>query len=349
VAFIAGKDGEESLVRGRKPKHGVRMKITVILCTYNRCASLAKALASAAASSLSDAEWEVLVVDNNSKDQTREVVEDYCRKYPGRFRYLFESKQGKSHALNAGIRASRADVLAFMDDDVVVEPKWLQNLTEPLRSDAWDGTGGRILPDPAFCPPDWLATDGPYSLTGMLALFDIGDQECELKSPPFGTNMAFPRRIFERFGGFRTDLGPCPGSEIRNEDTEFGRRLLTGGCRLRYQPSAVVYHDVIMERLTKEYFLKFWYDQGRAMVREWGEGAAICGIPRVYLRMLKLGLVELQAVLRWASGLNRQARFFWKGTAWMHAGQIIESYRRACRSADSSGALTPCSPVAESK
>ena len=91
MAFIAGKDGEESLVRGRKPKHGVRMKITVILCTYNRCASLAKALASAAASSLSDAEWEVLVVDNNSKDQTREVVEDYCRKFPGRFRYLLVS------------------------------------------------------------------------------------------------------------------------------------------------------------------------------------------------------------------------------------------------------------------
>lgn len=75
--------------------------ITVILCTYNRHQSLVTALESIAGSELPESiEWEVLVVDNNSSDPTRDVVEDFCRRYPGRFRYLFEPLQGKSYALN---------------------------------------------------------------------------------------------------------------------------------------------------------------------------------------------------------------------------------------------------------
>ena len=118
------------------------MKITVILCTYNRCTILAKALNSVAASRLPESiEWEVLVVDNNSSDRTREVVEDYCRRFPGRFRYLFEPQQGLSYARNAGIREGRGYVLAFMDDDVTVEPEWLQNLTACLQDGEWAGAG----------------------------------------------------------------------------------------------------------------------------------------------------------------------------------------------------------------
>ena len=69
------------------------MNVTVIICTYNRCQSLAKALGSVASSVLPDSvEWEVLVVDNNSKDQTPEVVDGFSRRHPGRFRYLFEAR-----------------------------------------------------------------------------------------------------------------------------------------------------------------------------------------------------------------------------------------------------------------
>jgi glycosyltransferase involved in cell wall biosynthesis len=88
--------------------------VTVILCTYNRCQSLARALESVAAQILSESvEWEVLVVDNNSSDQTGEVVQDFSGRYPGRFRYLFESKQGLSHARNAGIRAARGEIVLY--------------------------------------------------------------------------------------------------------------------------------------------------------------------------------------------------------------------------------------------
>src|SRR5580692_4642153 len=225
------------------------MKITVILCTFNRCRTLAKALDSVLSSVLpSSVAWEVLVVDNNSNDKTREVVEQRIPAHPGRLRYLFEPKPGKSNALNAGIKSTQGDILAFMDDDVVVEPTWLQNLTASLESDNWVGTGGRILPQWTSKPPAWLPVEDRYGLA-PLAMFDLGSEAVSLNEAPFGTNMAFRKSVFEKFGGFRTDLGPRPGSEIRNEDTEFGQRLLSAGERLRYEPSAVVYHSVPEERL----------------------------------------------------------------------------------------------------
>jgi glycosyltransferase involved in cell wall biosynthesis len=304
------------------------MKITVILCTYNRCGSLANALASAAALSLPEAvDWEVLVVDNNSRDQTREVVEDFCRRYPGRFRYLFEPQPGKSYALNAGIRQSSGDVLAFMDDDVTVEPTWLHNLTAALQEGEWAGSGGRILPARTFTPPHWLVLDGPYEMGGVLALFDLGPEAGPLTQPPFGTNMAFRREMFEKYGTFRTDLGPRPGSEIREEDTEFCRRLMAAGERMRYEPSAVVYHGVPEQRLNKDYFKAFWFDHGRASVREVGTRPCILGIRREYFSIFKMGSLLAVWTLRWLLTLPPQRRFYYKLWVWMTAGVIVEFYR----------------------
>ena len=302
------------------------MNISVILCTHNRSQSLAKALNSVAASLLPDSvEWEVLVVDNNSNDQTRDVVEDFTRRCPGRFRYTFEPQPGKSHALNTGIRESRGDVLAFMDDDVIVEPTWLQNLTASLHGSEWAGAGGRILAEQNFCPPGWLALEGPYGLGSMLyAHFDLGDKACELDRAPYGTNMAFQKKIFEKYGGFRTDMGPFPGSEIRNEDTELGRRLMAAGERLRYEPSAVVYHVVKENRVKKEFFLNFWRELGRSRVLEVGQGPSIVGIPRCYFSIPKTIGLTLLATLKWLLAFNPQRRFHAKGLVWYFAGQVME-------------------------
>ena len=191
------------------------MNISVILCTYNRCEALKKALESAGGLRLpGEVEWEVLVVDNNSTDRTRAVVEDFCHRYPAHFRYLFEPQQGKSYALNAGIREAQGEVLAFMDDDVTVEPTWLNNLVMPLLRGEWAGSGGRILPERTFVPPPWLPREERYALA-PLVMFDCGPDACELAEPPFGTNMAFRKEMFERYGGFRTDLGPDPA--LRSE------------------------------------------------------------------------------------------------------------------------------------
>jgi glucosyl-dolichyl phosphate glucuronosyltransferase len=306
------------------------VNITVILCTYNRCQSLAKALESVAHSRLPDAvDWEVLVVDNNSRDQTRDVVKDFCRRHPGRFRYIFESNQGKSYALNTGIREAQGDVLAFVDDDVTVEPTWLRNLTAPLKNGEWAAVGGRIPLQRTFAQPSWLPLDGPYSMAGMLTAFDLGERAGKLDQPPFGTNMAILKRMFEKYGSFRTDLGPRPGSEIRNEDTEFGRRLLAAQEPLWYEPSAIVHHPVPENRLRKQYFLSFWFDCGRATIREVERRPDIWGIPRPYLTMLKHTLVIAPAkTLQWLLALSPQVRFYRKCWVWYTAGEVVEIYRR---------------------
>ena len=310
------------------------MNVTVILCTHNRCRILTKALESVAASKVPDSvTWEVLVVDNNSSDQTREVVEDFCRRHPGRFRYLFEREPGKSHALNAGIRESRGEVLAFLDDDVTVEPTWLRNLTAPLHDGEWGGVGGRTLPEQTFSRPRWLALEGPYSMGGVLAaLFDLGDNPCELDRPPYGANMAFQKKMFEKYGSFRTDLGPSPNPEIPrpNEDTEFGRRLMKAGERLWYEPSAVVRHPVLANRLKKKYFLRWWFDYGRAQIRERGKRPPVWRIPRHYFSVPRMIGTRLAVrALRWVLTLDPQERFFWKSRVWLDAGQIMEIPRVA--------------------
>jgi glucosyl-dolichyl phosphate glucuronosyltransferase len=304
--------------------------ITVIICTYNRCQSLAKALESAAALRLPESDrWEVLVVDNNSTDRSREVVEDFCRRYPDRFRYLIERQQGKSYALNAGVQEASGDALAFMDDDVAVERSWLQNLITPLNSDEWTGAGGRILLDPSFSPPPWLGLKEPWNLSGVLAQFDLGDTPRQLDRAPYGANMAFRKQMFSKYGGFRTDLGPRPGTQIRGEDTEFGRRLLAAGERLRYEPSATVYHPVPEERVRKSYFLSWYFDHGRAMVREWPRAPNILGIPRRFFTFFKLIGTRLPGgALIWAITRNRKERFFRKCWVWVTAGQVAEIYRQ---------------------
>ncbi len=312
------------------------MDITVIVCTYNRCATLAKALDSAAASKLPESvTWEILIVDNNSTDQTRALAEDYCRRHSGRFRYVFESKQGKSHALNTAIREARGNILAFMDDDVVVERLWLQNLTAALHDEKWAGAGGRILPDWTCVPPRWLSLQGRYSLA-PLAVFDLGPKAGQLDEPPFGTNMAFRKTMFEKYGGFRVDLGPTTQGDYRewysapcprtSEDTEFGNRLLVAGERLRYEASAVVHHPVPENRLKRGYFLAWRFGQARADVLQYGIPPGtkwfVAGVPLVMFRRLAMG------TLRWLTAVGPRRRFRYKLAAWAAVGQIVECRRQ---------------------
>ena len=306
------------------------LDITVILCTYNRCEVLAGALQSIATSQVaSSVTWEVLVVDNNSTDQTRNVVESFCRQYPEHFRYLFEPRPGKSYALNAGIANSRGQVLAFVDDDVKVEPTWLQNLTAEMLNDGERaGVGGRTLPAGKFTPPPWLP-DNFYCI--VFACFDLGDTATELEQPPYGANMAFRKEMFDKYGGFRTDLGPGPNPDVPrpNEDTEFGRRLLAAGERLRYEPSAVVYHPIPHERITQKYFFPWWFDFGRAMIRERGDQPDLYGVPRDYLGLLRRAAEMPGMTLRWMFAIHPQKRFRNKCFVWEGAGQIVELYRRS--------------------
>ncbi len=299
------------------------MKIAIILCTYSRAQSLARALGSVASSMVpDDVTWEVLVIDNNSSDNTRDIVQNIRDRHPGIFRYIFEPKPGKSNALNRAIRETDADVLAFMDDDVRVEPDWLHKLTRIFADPCYSGSGGRIVPDSAFTLPIWLGTSERYALA-PLAMFDLGLEPGELKEPPFGTNMAFRREMFTRYGDFRCDLGPQPGSEIRSEDTEFGVRVLSGGERLWYEPAAVVHHSVPQSRVTRSYFLAWWYGKGRGDIRESN------GDIDHQRNWARFSLVLIRRIivwtLRWLFTFNPARRFSCQAKVWWLSGKLRET------------------------
>lgn len=298
------------------------MDLTVLLCTYNRSALLERSLASVLVCQVpAGVRWEVLVVDNNSKDQTRDVVTGLIRQHPDRLRYLFEGQQGKSFALNSGIQDARGRIIAFVDDDVTVDSLWLWALTKELLADSCAGAGGKVVPMWTSEPPSWLPLTEPHGLA-PLAAFDLGNAPGRLKEPPFGTNMAFQKQVFAKHGTFRTDLGPRPGSEIRSEDTEFGQRLIDSGERLHYAADAIVYHPVPDERLTKQYFLRWWFDKGRADVREEAvpvrDGFKVAGVP---LALFRHGLGSFA---HWTLARDPRLRFAYRTHVWTLAGQIAE-------------------------
>jgi glycosyltransferase involved in cell wall biosynthesis len=308
------------------------MQVTVILCTYNRVGSLAAALESIGNScDHASVQSEILIVDNNSTDDTRPFAESLCRQHPGRFRYLFEPNQGLSNARNAGIREARGEILAFTDDDVTVEPTWLENLTTGLNDEKWAGAGGRTLPRQLVPLPAWISSESPQDWGGIVGgLFDLGDISGELAVAPYGANMAFRKAMFERYGMFRADLGRCGNQLISLEDMEFGRRLMAAGEHLRYEPSAIVYHPILENRLQKDYFLSWWFGFGRAVIREKGKRAPILGLPRHYFGIPKMTAVNLPIfALRWMCTMKQRDRFRSKCLTWYMAGQIAETYRMA--------------------
>jgi glucosyl-dolichyl phosphate glucuronosyltransferase len=299
--------------------------ISVIVCTYNRCRLLAKALESIAASVVPDSvEWEILVVDNSSTDKTPDVVMNLAKTHPQRVRYLSEAQQGKSFALNRAIRESRGEVLAFTDDDVTVEPTWLWNLTAALHGSEWAGAGGHIVPIWGRPLPRWLSPRG-LLLSGPFVALDLGPEPVSLLQAPVGANMAFRKEVFTKYGPFRTDLGPRPGTGIRGEDSEFGDRLLSAGEHLRYEPTAIVYHPVPAERLEKKYLLAWFFGHGyeEVMMSRIPSRAklSIGGIPVHLFRRLGRWFVQ------WLLTINPAKRFECRLYVWGVAGAIRASYQ----------------------
>jgi glycosyltransferase involved in cell wall biosynthesis len=303
------------------------MQVTVVICTFNRAQSLRRTLESVVTQTLpQSSSWEILVVDNNSPDETCEVVEEFCRRYPERVRYAFEPMQGVSHARNTGVSQARGNVLAFIDDDETADVGWLHNLTAKLHSGDWVGAGGRIVPQWDGQPPDWLSCKSPFT-SGPIAMFDHGAKAMQLTEPPFGANMAFRKEMFSTHGNFRTDLGRVGNAMLSGEDTEFGWRLIGAGEWLRYEPSAVTLHPVEKHRATKKYFLLWWFNKGRTDVRD---SAALAKRKRalgVPLRLFRDAAIE---ALRWPFAGAPCPRFVCQLKLWTYAGQVFEYYRQSC-------------------
>ncbi|MBS1841137.1 MAG: glycosyltransferase family 2 protein [Acidobacteria bacterium] len=310
--------------------------ITVIICTFNRSSGLNKTLHSLAASVVpSSISWEVLIIDNNSTDATADVAKSFVKQQPNRFRYLLETKQGKSFALNRGIAESAGRVLAFVDDDAVVQADWLFNLSSPILEGECQGTGGRILPQGTFRPPAWFPKDHQQA-QGALVIFDLGPQRSRLHTAPFGTNMAFRKFVFEKYGEFRTDLGPPPAPH-RGEDSEFAGRLLAAGEEMLYLPSALVFHELPVHRMTKSYIQKWSLEKGYsdAALSSEAERYKIGGVPLYLVRRL------LVWATRWLASVRPAQRFGNKLNALWIVGQIVEHRRKKSLRVPRLGDATP--------
>lgn len=298
--------------------------ITVAVCTHNRAGRLSETLEPMLRMEVPGwLDWELLVVDNGSTDDTRRAVRRFAATSDGRVRYFWEPRLGLSRARNAAVGAARGEIVAFTDDDVIPEANWLAALAEAFRDHDCAGAGGRVLARWEFEPPDWWEATA-HELDAAIVSFDPGGGPRELDMAPFGANMAFRREMFDRHGGFRTDLGRRGSQLMSGEDTEFGRRLLEAGERIRYVPEATVHHPVSRERATKAYFRRWYFEFGRTVVRRDGLPAAaprILGIPRYLFRELCAEL--LKAAGRWST----HRRFVHELRARSILGKIVESRR----------------------
>ena len=238
---------------------------TVLICTYNRAERLAETLDSLARTVAPHLRWEVIVVDNNSTDCTRAVVRSRAAEYPVPLHYLFESRQGKSHALNLGLASTDADIVAFTDDDVRVPSEWLMAACQPLLDDRTvDYTGGPVQPIWEIPCPTWVGRCSS-ELWGALAILDYGaDAFCfeDRQRVPVGANMAVRRSLTARIGGFYTGLGRRGGTLLGQEQAEFFYRSRAAGARGRYVPAMTLEHHVPAHRLSREYFRRWWYWKG---------------------------------------------------------------------------------------
>ena len=298
------------------------MDISVVVCTHDRSAPLGRVLADLAAQAgLERWQWEIVVVDNCSSDDTAAAVRDASATCPVPIRYLYEGQLGKSYALNAGIAAAAGRILAFTDDDVRLVPGWLSGLVDVMERFGCDGAGGPVVPVWERTPPGWVAADGPYRMHAAIVDFRHGDAPIVLEAAPLGANSAFRRETFERLGPFRTDLGHVGRRPLPCEDTEFARRVMRGGGELRYAPGATVFHPVEPARLRRRYFLDWYAARGRAELSEEMPAEVVwyADVPRHLIRRLAA------STARWLFSVGRARRFFYKLQVWKAAGAISEA------------------------
>lgn len=268
-----------------EPNLGI--KASVIVCTYNRADSLAHTLDCLAKQrDMESVQWEVVVMDNNSKDRTRLFVEEKARHF-SQLRYEFEGQQGLSHARNHAIACAKGQILLFTDDDVCPEPDWVHTILSLMDSYTADACGGYIAPVWEAPPPAWL-TERFY---GFLAIKIETEQKAILPSAsagetPFGANMAFRREVFERFGTFDTRRGRVGNVLASGEDSELFDRILAGGGKVMYFPQARVHHRVEAFRVRKGYFRRWRFQTSRNTAQSHRIPGArrVFGIPLYLLR-----------------------------------------------------------------
>jgi glycosyltransferase involved in cell wall biosynthesis len=240
-----------------------RPEISVVVCTYNRAALLPRTLESLFAQKPENSAFEILVIDNNSSDDTRAVVASLQTKSPVPLRYIHEPRQGNAYARNTGVEQAHAPIVAFLDDDVFAGENWIYTIRSAFDRDPQICfIGGRVLPLWETNPPRWL-TPAHWA---PLALLDYGDDEKQIAGQmPLGlltANIAFRKEVFDKVGRFSPSLQRVKGGIGSMEDTEFLMRVCRSGKTGCYLPQLITWGSIDPGRLTKAYHRRWHTGHG---------------------------------------------------------------------------------------
>jgi glycosyltransferase involved in cell wall biosynthesis len=274
------------------------MQLDVILPTFNRYRLLKLTLESLLAADIPQGlDLSIVVVDNNSSDATRQTVEAYQPRFGGRLHYLFEKKQGRSHALNAGINATSGDLVGMIDDDEQIDKCWFCCIYRTFLAGDVDFIGGPYVPNWGGAPPGWL----PRNHTGVLGAVDAGPLHAFGTSHAqlMGGNAVVSRSVLQKVGLYSTDLGRQGQRPLSDEDTDMYRRLLAAGVRGMYIPDLIIYHYIHPDRLTKRYFRSwhFWRGVSSGLLdrRQPRQTPYLLGFPRYLLGEAARGFLRISA------------------------------------------------------
>lgn len=278
--------------------------LSVIVCTYNRCRVLDRMLASYYAQpDIETASQELVLVDNNSSDQTRTVAAIYEDRQG--FRYVREPEQGLSAARNRGVAEARGSILAFLDDDVLVDGSWCRSLQSCFRVTGATVVGGRARLLFEAETPDWF---GPFFRT-LLSEVDFGDERRQIRDGVglWGVNLAFNGAALRSVGGFDPKLGRRGGELMGGEEMAVIDRMLEmHPGTAYYDPDASVQHLVGASRLEWDYFKRLARANGMTQhAREPWQGR-VWQTARVLRASLAVATVWLRMVFDRAGGYHRR-------------------------------------------
>ena len=234
-------------------------KLSIAVCTYNRADVLPKCLESLADQTADSELFEVLIIDNNSTDDTKKIALDFCGKHSN-FKYIFEEKQGLSHARNRAIEEAKGGYLAYIDDDAIADKEWIKSILDCFAKTNADVVGGPVF---HFVK----AEKEPLFYNKNAFSFNPGNERKRMTPPGFdfgfpGGNSCFKRSLFDELGPYLTDLGMIGGKQRMGEDSEMGYRLLKAGKIFYYEPKMKIDHQLRLKNVTLKGILKRSYDTG---------------------------------------------------------------------------------------
>ena len=298
--------------------------LSIVICTYNRDTYLQKCLDHLSIQTAPKDVFEVLVINNNSSDQTEKICSDFSKNHQElQFRHLVEREQGLSYSRNLGVRQSKGEILSYIDDDAFADHKFVSNLIGYFHKhhDA-DAIGGKITPVYEGSAPRWMSK----YLLPLVAALDMGNKPRVFKGRkfPIGANMAFRRRVFDQAGLFHTDLGRKGEFLGSGEEKEFFYRLKKQNMCIHYVPDIHVHHSIPDRRLQSDYIKKMAVGIGKSEALRLRQGSADQYIIGWVQEFLKIGATIILAIIYFLQGDLSKASMLFKFRLWF-LGSFLKS------------------------